>query len=732
MKFLSFLIFLSYLFPSILFGDASAPDSDPLCGEDLYHFEMQEDPIFRDLELVKNIDESLKDELPFFYNFSMMGGYFSMPSARMAKTGTLAAGYSYVPPYQIYGVNFQVFDRIELSANYRIYDGIVEANFGHEGFGDDAERIGNVKLGILMPQDGYDRMPMIAIGLEDFLGTKRFNSQYVVVTKQFLNWNLECTLGWGRKRINGFFGGAAWTPLRKSGIPFLKDISFLAEYDANDYKKHAHEHPKGRKVKSRINAGISFVGWDALQLSVSSIRGTDVAAMASLRFPLGSTEGIFPKIADPPTYKSPIDVEPIGLLRSEQDLAQEIAFAFSDQGLDLYKAFFTYDEKGNKELWLKVVNNRYREEHIVRDRMQHVLAALAPSDVVTIVVVIEADAVPCQTYRFRNEDLQRWRRAEISDFELETLSPMKDAPKEPHAYDTALIFQRHKPIWTFTLRPRLLTFFGSTKGKFKYNLSAVANQQGYLFDEIYYSLQGSYAIKSSFAGIGGKDRNNPSKLPNVRTDTLKYFQTNSFSLEQAFLQKSWNLGKGWFYRLAGGYFEPAYGGGATELLYYPTGSNWAVGLQYATVWKRHYHGIKFTNKISEFKDGRQRQVPFVGIQYFLDFYYDFKPLNMDLIINIGQFLARDFGVRTEVGRYFKSGMRFALWCTVTSGNDHVNGKKYFDKGFSFLIPLDVFLKQSSRSYVGYIMSAWLRDVGARAATGKPLYWTLEESRYNYD
>lgn len=710
-------------------SDFDPAPADPTA--EFYRIEFEEDPLFRDLELIKKIDRELKDELPFFYNHSMMGGYFSMPSARMGKMGTMAAGYAYVPPYQIYGVNFQPFDRIELSANYRIYDGIVESNFGHEGFGDDAERIGNVKLGILMPQDGYLRMPSIAIGLEDFLGTKRFNSQYIVMTKQFLRGNLECTLGYGKKRIKGFFGGAAWTPLRRSHIPILKDITFLAEYDAYDYKKHTHEHPSGRKVKSRINIGMKFIGWDVLQLSVSTIRGTNVAAMASLRYPLGSTDGIFPKVDDPSTYKSPINTEALGNLRTEQDLAQEIAFAFSDQGLDLYKAFFTYDEHANKELWLKIVNNRYREERIVRDRIQHVLAALTPSDVETIVVVIEADAVPCQTYRFRNQDLQRWRRAEISDFELEALSPMKDAAFEPHAYDTALIFQRCKPIWTFTIRPRLLTFFGSTKGKFKYNLSAVANQQGYLFDSVYYSLQGSYAIKSSFAGIGGKDRNNPSKLPNVRTDTLKYFQTNSFSMEQAFLQKSWNLGKGWFYRLAAGYFEPAYGGGATELLYYPVRSNWAIGLEYATVWKRRYHGIKFTNKIGEFKHGSQRQVPFIGIQYFLDFYYDFKPLNMDLIINIGQFLAKDFGVRTEVGRYFKSGLRFALWCTVTNGNDQVNGKKYFDKGFSFLIPLDVFLKQSSRSYVGYIMSAWLRDVGARAATGKRLYWTLEESRYNY-
>ena len=55
----------------------------------------------------------------------------------------------------------------------------------------------------------------------------------------------------------------------------------------------------------------------------------------------------------------------------------------------------------------------------------------------------------------------------------------------------------------------------------------------------------------------------------------------------AYLQKSWNIQNiGLFYRLSGGYFEPAYGGGATELLYFPAESDWAMGAEEATVWKR--------------------------------------------------------------------------------------------------------------------------------------------------
>lgn len=716
---LKFLLFIFCLLPRLFFASLDEAYIDD--GQAL----------FRDLEMIKKIDEQLEDAVPLFYNYSMMGGYFTMPSARFPKTGYAGLGAAIVKPYNIYGVNFQAFDRLEFSLNYRVYKGVLEKNFGDQGFGDDAERIGNVKLGILTKRDGFPHLPEISIGVEDFIGTKRFNAKYVVATKQLLDWNLEVTLGYGKGRMKGLFGGAAWIPFRQSKLPVIKDIAFLLEYDAINYKKHLHEHPSGRTIKSRWNGGISLLAWDTLQLSLSSVRGTELAGSASFRYPIGTTNGLFPKIDDPIAYKSPIDTEELGMMRTQTDFAHEIAYALSDQGLDLYSACLKYDEEKGLELFLKIVNNRYREERVVRDRIQHVLAALTPSNVSTIVVIVEADALPCQAYYYRNEDLQRWHAGIISDFELETIAPMREAPHMPSAYDAAQIFQRHKPIWTFTIRPRLLTFFGSTTGKFKYNVSAVAAPEGYIFNQVYYKFQASYSIKSSMQGVGGPDKANPSRELIVRTDSLKYLQTNSFAMEQAYLQRGWNLGRGWFYRFAMGYFEVAYGGAATELLYYPAGSNWAIGAQFAAVLKRHYHGIKFRKSTWQLRGNEYVRVPYVGIQYFLDFYYDYKPLNMDFLLSAGQFLAKDKGVRVEVGRYFKSGLRFSLWCTFTNGHDKVNGHTYFDKGFAFIIPLDMFLKQSSRNYIGYAMAAWLRDVGARAETGKKLYWTLEEERYNY-
>jgi len=70
--------------------------------------------------------------------------------------------------------------------------------------------------------------------------------------------------------------------------------------------------------------------------------------------------GYFPKVDDATVYKTPVDTEALGVVRTERDFAHEIAYALSDQGLDLYSAAIRYDDKGGKELFLRIVNNRYR------------------------------------------------------------------------------------------------------------------------------------------------------------------------------------------------------------------------------------------------------------------------------------------------------------------------------------------------------------------------------------
>lgn len=682
--------------------------------------------LFRDLETVEKINCQIHDRLPLMVNYQLQGGYFTMPSARSFDAGILGLGFSYVPPYHVWSLGFQFFDRVEATGNYWIFHRELDGIFGHLGFGDSAERAANLKVILLQRDNGF--LPEFALGLNDFLGSCRFSSFYAVATEQFLSANLEATLGWGNGRIKGFYGGVAWSPFRK-GEHFLKNLTFAGEYDANDYKRHLHEHKAGREVKSRFNVGMQYTLWDLIRLSASTIRGKDFAYSAALNYNLGSSKGLFPKSKDPEIYTGPIDTQPIGVIRDRDELAQQFAFAFYEQEFDLYDLYLVPGSDGKDSLWMKIVNVRYREEGELRRRIEYVLAALTPSNISQITAVVEADGIPIHEYRFRTQDLKRYAQGLLGETEFEIIAPTRDATPKPKKYDAALLYQRRKAIWLLTLRPWFRSFLGSSRGKFKYEVGLLLNPEGYLFDEIYYNLSGTYTVKSSAFDIESTDFLNPSPLINVRTDSILYNQSNSFHLEQAYLQKSWNMGQGWFSRLALGYFETAYAGVALEALYYPVQVDWAVGFSASSLLKRGYYGIGFQRKIRKMTSQGPIDSPYTGLQYFIDFYYQYKPLNVDFKISAGQFLARDKGVRIEGGRTFQSGLRVGLWYTLTNANDRVNGHRYYDKGFSITMPLDLFMNKSSRTRVGYSMAVWLRDCGAISATGKQLYPTLFWERF---
>lgn len=684
--------------------------------------------LFRDLSLVNQVNREIQETLPYHYNYSLMGGYFVMPSARMNRVGTAAVGFAYVPPYRNYAAAIQGLERLEFGINYTTYIGMPDPVMGSMGFGDFTDRGANLKIALLQKVDGFPYFPEIAIGLEDFYGTKRFHSFYVVGTKEILEWNLETTVGWGNGRMKGFFGGLGWTPFRKTNLFGLNRLTLLGEWDATDYAHHPLEHPKARKVKSPINVGLAATFFDLLQVNVSTVRGAQVAASASLHCPLGDTKGLFPKVDDPPYYKAPIDTEPLGFLRSEKELARELAFAFAEQGLNLYRLYVREEEKGKRSLWIKVINTRYREERKVKERIQTVLGALAPSNITAVTAVIESDGIPTHEYRFQVLDLLNFREGKVGECEFDILTPMREPTPPPNPFEGTLLYHRSKAIWLFNIRPRLLTFFGSATGKFKYSAGIVAGPEGYLFDQVYYKIQGAYNAHASHSDVGDMDMVNPSQILNVRSDSVKYFQTHTLALEEGYIQKGFYLNQGWYGRLALGYFEPAYGGAAAEFLYYPVGSRWGVGVEGATVLKRRYHGLGFTTKTRKFQGFKPEFVHFIGYQYFLDLYYDIKPLQIDFKVSVGRFLARDVGARFEVGRYFPSGFRFSVWYSLTNAHDIVNGSRYRDKGVAFMIPFDFFLKKSSRTYIPYALSVWLRDTGARAATGKRLYKTLQEER----
>lgn len=691
----------------------------------------EQEQLLNDLMVVEYWNHKNVERFPIYYNHLLQGGYFNMPSALMGNTGEIGIGYSSVPPYLNYNLRCQLLNFLEISGNYRVFRGVDDPILSKYGFGDLSDKGANFKFAILRPEDSHYKLPGVAFGFEDFMGTRNFKAKYIVLTQVFLDYSLEASIGYGGDRIHRWFGGVTWMPFLKGENHFLKPFAFCAEYDATPYKnKNIEKHPKGRSQKFPINFGCKYRLWNYFDFSLSYIRGKKVAFSASVFYNLGETKGLIPKNQDPLPYAAPVNYENVGFLRPLEVFSQDLYYAFLDQGFTIFKASLGFSENGTRVLRLHIYNLVYRLERQVRFRLNNLVASLIPENVSKVIIILEAEGIPIQEYHYNMEMVRKYINEEICEYELNILTPLCEV-SVPSDYEYCSFFEKKLDWFNFEVFPKTRTLFGSAQGKFKYSLGVNFGANGYLHSNLFYSLRFGYIFLTTMGKLPDKDRLNPSQLINVRTDIVRYFQQKSLTVDEAYIQKNWNLGRGFYSRISLGIFEVEYGGIASEVLYYPVNSPWAIGIEGAIVKKRTFKGVGFTNKIRKLDGFTPTYQNFTGYQYFLNGYYDWQALNLDFRVSVGKFLANDYGVRTEISRYFPSGLRISIWYTYTNGHDKINGKTYYDKGIAFSMPVDAFYNYSSRTRWGYGMSAWLRDVGASAYTGETLYNMINEQRQDY-
>lgn len=686
-----------------------------------------ESDLFSDLCIVDYWNRKICERFPVHYNFLLEGGLFAMPTALVGNDGEMALGYASVPPYRIYSARAEIHSQIEVTLNYRVFKGVDDPILSPLGFGDLSDKGANVKFALLKPEDSGYQLPGVAIGFQDFLGTRAFKSRYIVLTKVFLDQGIEASLGWGEWRIKGFFGGIAWMPFKcLEAHPLFKEFVLAAEWDATPYKdKKIEPHPDGRIKKSSINYGAKWRLFNMLDLSASYIRGDAFAFQASLFYNLGETVGFVPKIEDPLPYCAPIIREPIGFLRPPSILSAEIASAFRRHGFNVLKIHAEWGPCHEKILRINAINLSWRSEIDARKRLASLLGGLMPSDFEKAIIVIEDDMMPVHEYHFYLPYVFRFMAKEMGFAELNIATPMREV-SVPYIGET--IYRKHKDWIDAYVLPDFVSFFGSARGKFKYSFGLALAINGFLGDDVYYSCELTHRLFADLESLRDVDRLNPSQIINVRSDAINYYKQGGLQLQELYLDKIWNLGKGYFFEGAFGYLDRMYGGLFGEVLYYPVGSSFAVGVEGALVKKRTYSGLGFTSKIRRLKGFTPHHENFLGAQGFVNFHYDMKETQLEFGLKAGRFLARDFGVRYEVSRYFDSGLRLTLWYTRTNGRDRINGETYYDKGISLSMPLDIFYTHSSRKRFSYSLAAWLRDVGQFVSLKEGLYERINNLR----
>jgi len=664
--------------------------------------------LISDMRIISEVDRWLAESLPITYTQQLIVGALRTPTARTAADGSVAIGGGREGEVVQRAMAAQLLSRLEMSLAYarnQLADECAEQL-----------RTVNLKWQIVGEHDSNYNLPSIALGAFDVTNCCD-RSVYVVATQILMDLDLEASIGWASGCDGGIFGSAIWSPLRRLSRPsWIQQFSLIAEWGG-------YSQAGCFSSGARFGAVVRLL--DFLQLSVSRSRD-DTFVGLTLHTDLGYTKGWVPKLFQQPAYRGPMNLEPIGPLRSAKSLATDLALALQQQGLVLQGAWLQTGAAGKKELRIRVINQVFRWETEVRSRIQQVLAALLPEDIESVLVIINAYGADTQQYRYNVKDLRRFACNTISSWELEVLSPI-EAPSRLRESASPL-YMPPLHAWIWDIRPYVVSNRSGSAGWLDRVAGITFGPQGYIFNHYFYQIRANLSVYNGLGSCCDYDTENPSALPNIVSDSMAYLKQGHFQLANAFLQRIWSWPSGWYLRASGGYFDIAFAGVALEALYFPVGSPLAVGLELAPMIKRRYSGFGVSDKVRYFDGCKPCWKRFLPTQALLDLYYWNQSWQLDLRCSVGWFAAHDFGSRFEVGRYWPSGLRIFAWWTFTDGRDSVNGSRYYDKGVGISIPIDVLLPRSSRGRFTYANSGWIRDVGQRIQTGVPLYRTILEER----
>ena len=650
-------------------------------------------------------------------------GLVHMPDARTAAEGTWYLGGGDSSPYRILWTTLTPLPGLEITGRYTVIRG---ADTGNEAFGDYKDKAVDLKWRFL----GEGRwLPALAAGAQDLIGTRILPATYLVASKRWRE--LDLTVGYGRDRIDGWFGGVRYRP-RWAG-----PVTFIGEYDATDYAGdfRAAESGANRRDGGWTQGVEIRYGWLGLKLAVQDGRGE---AAAHLAIPLQDREYI-PKIHEPApdTRPAAATAPPLRVWRERPETAAALVRRLEKQGFrNVHVAV------GDGGLVLRLNHPRISRIGRAVGRAARSALLVGPPDLRELTIVYTEFDQPVLVYRFQDPDkLRRYFAGLLSPAQLEHYVDVSAArPELPPPGPEAAIGDpepgsgRASPLSLaegpdlLTVRHqdrrgrldivpvRIDTYLNDLNGVFRYDLYTLASYRRRLAPGLYLSTAARLTLAED---ISKARQESNSLLPHVRSDVARYKSEGRLKLDSLLLNRFLRPGTDSYARLSVGYYEEMYAGLGGQWLYLPPGRRWAVDVSLDWLRQRDF-------------DGGLGLRDYDTVTALAAWHYRWPWKGISTTVRAGRFLARDEGVRLELKRQFRSGIEFGGWYTWTNGNDVTPpgspGDPYHDKGVFVSIPLRAMLTRDSRARAGVSLAPWTRDVGQMVRPPVDLYLLLEDSR----
>ena len=653
-------------------------------------------------------------------------GLVSMPDARLAPDGTWRTGYSFLRPYHAIWSSLTAMPWFEGSFRYsRIqyvegFPGRPDADYG-----DYKDKSFDAKLRLLDERAGW---PQIAVGAQDVGGgTGLFSAYYAVASKRFGEFDL--TLGYGKDRIDGAFGGLRWQPRA------LPSWSIAAEYDAFDYPNDrfaAQARIADRKKGGALALEYRQDGWGAKAYAAHGEAGFN----AWVSVPLEQREFV-PKFNEPAPYTTinprPREAQWTADARHEARLRR----ALERQG---YDPVVTRYASGRLEAALG--NARIASMPRAVGRAARTMLSFAPLEVRELQVTYLQGPLAFATYTFADaKTLQRYfngmttRERLAQTVAIAYARPERENPdadreqalaafQEPLPED--LVVQDTVPQLfgyradlaggRFRIRPGLSTFFNDPSGALKLDLSALATWDRALAARTWFNSEAKFTIAENVSDVTQPSN---SLLPHVRTDIAEYRRAADAKLLKALFNQYYHLAPRLYARASVGIYEEMYSGGGGQMLYLAPGGGWAADLAVDALRQRDFEGWGYRDY--------KTLTAIASLHYRM-------AMGLTGTLRAGRFLAKDEGVRVELKRRFASGFEVGAWYTVTNRNDITSPgtpeSPYYDKGIFMRMALNAMLAKDTRATASLSLAPWTRDVGQMVVSPGDLARLMEPNVFD--
>ncbi len=659
-------------------------------------------------------------------------GLIDMPTAQVLPDGYVVLSTSYFGKNQRHTLTFQVLPRVYGSFRYAV---IRDFDPGGPYGGTRFDR--SFDLHYQIADENY-RFPGLAVGLRDFGGTGIYSGEYFVATKSF-GAKLKATggMGWGRLAQRGMFsnplsalstrfdtrpsvgvGGINTTGQLDFGSWFRGPSAFFGglAYQATDrlsfqleYSSDAYDRETrfgGIEIKNPFNVGVNYAYPGGSNLRAFVIGGSEIGFQYSF-------------VLNPAQRRAPggLDLAPVPLVPRDQALMsgfdlrqpgaktqadQTLASLLAQEGMEL-QALTVNGQRAQ----VRLENDRWDIEAQAVGRAARAMAVALPTNVEMFDITFQVNGLAISTVSVARADMEELQTDYDGAWRTLARSQINDAAQNGRAGELPDAF----PEFTFGLGPYAALSLFDPDSPLRYDAGAQLTASFQPGPGLTFSGTFRYPIVGN---IDKASRRSNSTIQRVRSDAILYAVESDLEINQLTTEYMFRPGQDLFGRITAGYLENMYGGISAELLWFPVASRLALGAEVNVVRQRDFDMLF----------GFQSYQVLTG---HASAYYDLGN-GFTTQVDVGRYLAKDWGATFTLDREFNNGFRIGGYFTLTDVSFDDFGEGSFDKGIRISVPLSWLTGHPSRTTVDRVIQPVTRDGGARLNVNNRLYGVVRDYR----